>query len=84
MVGVSRDRPAAQQRFVEKQSLPFPMLCDVDGETIRAYGARGAFGLAKRVSFLVDGEGTILKVYPKVSPKTHAAQALDDLRALLR
>ena len=83
MIGVSRDKPASQQRFVDRQTLPFPMLCDVDRTTIDAYGVRGLTGFAKRVSFLIDAAGVIHKVYPKVSPKTHAAQALDDLRAWL-
>ena len=58
------------------------MLCDPDGEVLRAYGVRGMIGYARRVTFLVDGEGKIHKVYPKVSPSTHAAEVLEDLKGL--
>jgi len=58
------------------------MLCDPEGEVLRAYGVRGMTGYARRVTFLVDGEGKIRKVYPKVSPSTHAAEVVEDLRAL--
>ena len=58
------------------------MLCDPDGGVLRAYGVRGITGHAKRVSFLIDGEGRVLKVYPKVSPSKHAAEVLADLEAL--
>ncbi len=58
------------------------MLCDVDGQVLRAYGVRGFFGLAKRVSFLIDGEGIVRRVYPKVSPRAHAREVLEDLAAL--
>jgi len=83
VVGISADRPRAQSRFVERLALPYPMLCDPGGEALRAYGVRGIAGYARRVTFLVDGQGKIHKVYPKVSPSTHAAEVLEDLRALV-
>jgi len=81
-VGISADRPKAQRRFVERLGLPYPMLCDPGGEVLRAYGVRGITGYARRVTFLVDGEGKIHKVYPKVSPSTHAAEVLEELKGL--
>ena len=70
---------------MEKLGLPYPMLCDEDGTVIRAFGVKGMLGFAKRVSFLIDPEGKVDKVYTKVSPDKHAAEVLDDLqRVLLR
>lgn len=82
VAGISRDRPAAQRRFVETSCLPFPMLCDESGAVVRAYGVRGLFGLARRVTFLIDEAGVVRKVYTKVSPQDHAAEVLRDLRRL--
>jgi peroxiredoxin Q/BCP len=82
VVGISADRPKAQSRFAERLELSYPMLCDPEGEVLRAYGVRGIAGYAKRVSFLLDAEGRIQKVYPKVSPSKHAAEVLEDLKEL--
>jgi peroxiredoxin Q/BCP len=82
VVGISSDRPKAQSRFAERLELTYPMLCDPEGEVLRAYGVRGMTGHARRVTFLVDGEGKVHKVYPKVSPKTHATEVLEDLKSL--
>lgn len=57
------------------------MLADPTGETIRAYGVAGLVGLAKRITFVIDAEGAIAKVYDSVSVKTHAAEVLEELRA---
>jgi peroxiredoxin Q/BCP len=58
------------------------MLCDEDGSVVRAYGVRGVFGLAKRVSFLIDARGIVIKVYTKISPREHADEVLRDLSRL--
>jgi peroxiredoxin Q/BCP len=83
VLGVSADRPAAQARFVERLGVPFPMLCDPEGRTLRAYGVRRFPGYARRASFLIDAGGAIRAVYPRVSPSTHAAEVLKDLKALV-
>jgi len=58
------------------------MLSDEDGSVIAAYGVRGLLGFARRVSFLIDAEGVVRKVYPRVSPSRHAHEVLDDLRQI--
>ena len=80
MVGISTDRPKAQRRFAERLGLTYPMLCDEEGATVRAYGVRGLLGLAKRVSFLIDPEGRVARVWTKVSPGKHPAEVLAELR----
>jgi peroxiredoxin len=49
---------------------------------IRRYGVDLAFGIAKRKSFLIDSKGKIAKVYEDVSPATHAAEVLADLKTV--
>ena len=58
------------------------MLCDPKGATLRAYGVRKLTGHARRMTFVIDGSGTIREVYLEVSPAGHAAEVLADLRAL--
>lgn len=82
MLGISADSVAAQRRFVEKNALPYRMLCDPEGGVVRAYGARGLFGFAKRMTFVIDPDGRVARVYTSVSPSRHAQEVLDDLRAL--
>ena len=81
MVGVSADSLKSQQRFSESSCLDYPMLADPGKEAIRAYGVKGLLGFAKRVSFLIDADGIVHKVYTKVSPGKHAREVLEDLRA---
>lgn len=58
------------------------MLCDESGSVVRGYGVRGFFGLAKRVSFLIDAAGVVRKVYTRVAPLSHAGEVLEDLRRI--
>lgn len=79
IVGISSDSTESHKKFSDKYSLPFTLLADPDRKTISDYGANGLI-FAKRVSFLIDPEGVIEKVYDKVDPKTHANQILQDLK----
>jgi peroxiredoxin Q/BCP len=83
LLGVSADRKDAQARFARRLGVSFPLLCDPDGNVLRAYGVRGLMGYARRVTFLIDEHGTIRKIYPKVSPSAHAAEVLRDLKGLV-
>lgn len=86
VVGVSMDTPAFHRAFREKYHLPFTLLSDPMGETIRGYGAWGKkmFGTEGilRKTFLIDPEGMVQKVYGRVTPMGHGRQVLDDIRAL--
>ena len=82
MLGLSADTVEAQRRFVKNNAIPYRMLCDRKGDVIRAYGARGLFGFAKRISFLIYEEWRVVKLYTSVSPRGHAEEVLEDLRAL--
>ncbi|MBL8965355.1 MAG: thioredoxin-dependent thiol peroxidase [Spirochaetaceae bacterium] len=86
VVGVSADSQAAHRKFAEKHGLPFLLLSDPERKAIEAYGAWGEkklYGKAYlgilRSTFLIDEKGMIERVFPKVSPATHAAEILEAL-----
>jgi peroxiredoxin Q/BCP len=72
------DSEASHQQFTDKFSLPFPLLADVDGSITKAYDVDGG-GYAKRVTYVIDGNGTISHVYNSVKTDTHAQDILADL-----
>ena len=80
--GVSLDSPESHHTFREKYGLNFPLLTDEGGRASEALGVLGERGKARRVTFLLDPEGRISKVYPEVSPQTHAEEILEDAASL--
>jgi len=82
VIGVSKDTVEAQEKFARKNGLSFPLLADADGTVIRRYGVDLAFGVARRMSFLIDSKGTIAKVYASVDPERHAGEVLGDLASV--
>lgn len=68
--GVSLDDEASHQAFTEKYGLPFPLLADTDGALMKAYDVDGG-GYAKRVTYVIDGGGKIVKVDASVNTATH-------------
>ena len=80
--GVSLDSPESHRRFREKNNLNFPLLTDEEGRAAKALGVFGDRGYANRVTFLLDPDGKIARVYPEVSPETHADEILEDAASL--
>jgi peroxiredoxin Q/BCP len=81
VVGVSADDSEAQQPFIDKFSLTFPMVPDPTKTVIDDYGARAVLGIvAKRSTFLIDPDGKIAAVWPAVRVEGHA----DDVTATIR
>ncbi len=83
VVGVSADSEKSHKSFAEKQNLPFLLLSDPEKKTIEAYGALGERKLYGRTflgilrsTFIIDGEGIVRKVFPKVTPAGHAEEIL--------
>ena len=76
VIGVSVDKLEDQQKFTDKEKLSFPLLADTDKTAAKAYGALGANGLASRYTFVIDKQGTIRKVYTKVSPNSHPEEVI--------
>ena len=89
VIGVSPDSVEDVKKFAEKYDLDFTLLADADHAVAEAYGAWGEksmygkkyFGV-HRATFVIDAEGTIAQVFPKVSPKTHDDVVLGALAEL--
>ena len=81
--GVSLDSPETHRRFREKYNLNFPLLTDEGGRAAEALGVlRENRKRTNRVTFLLDADGRIARVYPEVSPETHADEILEDAASL--
>jgi len=83
ILGVSPDRPAAQEKFKTNHDLPFTLLCDVDKTAAEAYGVwkeKNMYGKKvmgiERTTFIIGPDGRIEKIFAKVKAKGHAAQVL--------
>jgi len=89
VVGVSKDSPARHDKFKAKHDLNFALLADEDGALCEAYGVwqmkkfmgREFMGIV-RTTFLVDGDGVIRRVWPKVKVKGHAEDVLAAVKSL--
>ena len=75
VLGVSMDDQASHKMFKEKYGLPFTLLVDKDGTITKAYDVDGG-GYAKRVTYIIDGEGKITNVDANVNTSTHAQDVL--------
>ena len=83
VIGVSKDSVASHLKFAEKYELPFVLLSDPELQAIQAYGVWQEKKLYGKVSmgvvrstYLIDEQGVIEKVMPKVKPDTNAAEIL--------
>ncbi len=74
--GVSTQDAASHQAFIDKHSLPFPLVVDTDGSIAKAFRVPMKSGFASRQSFLVGKDGQIKAVWPKVDPAEHADAVL--------
>ena len=83
VIGVSKDSAASHRKFAEKYNLPFLLLSDPELTVLQAYGVWQEKKLYGKVSmgvvrstYLIDENGVIEKVMPKVKPDTNAADIL--------
>lgn len=89
VLGISGDPVASHQRFADKFSLTFPLLSDPGAAVAKAYGifkqkslyGRTYWGI-ERTTFLIDEQGRIAKVFPKVKVDGHAEEVLQALQQL--
>lgn len=86
VIGISKDSVASHEKFAEKYELPFVLLADPERTAIEAYGVwqeKKQYGKVSmgvvRTTFLVDENGMIVKIMPKVNPDTNAAEILAEL-----
>ncbi|EEZ93299.1 MAG: alkyl hydroperoxide reductase/ Thiol specific antioxidant/ Mal allergen [Candidatus Parvarchaeum acidiphilum ARMAN-4] len=78
--GISVDSIESHKKFKNKYSIPFTLLSDSDKKVIAKLGIKSILGVASRVTFILDENGKILKIYPKVSPDKHAEEILAFLK----
>jgi peroxiredoxin Q/BCP len=89
VIGVSKDKVAAHDKFKNKYALPFPLASDAGSDVCERYGVwveksmygRKYMGI-ERSTFLIDETGTIRNVWRKVKVGGHAAEVLKAVRAL--
>ena len=86
VIGISKDSVASHVKFAEKYSLPFILLSDPELTAIQAYGVwqeKKQYGKVSmgvvRTTYLIDEEGNIAAVMPKVKPDTNAEEILASL-----
>ena len=86
VIGISKDSVASHQKFAQKYDLPFVLLSDPELLAIQAYDVwkekklygKVSFGVV-RTTYIIDEEGNIEHVMPKVKPDTNAAEILEYL-----
>ena len=88
VIGISRDSVASHVKFAEKYALPFILLSDPELSAIQAYGVwqeKKLYGKVSmgvvRTTFIIDENGCIEKIMPKVKPDTNAQEILAYLGA---
>ena len=86
VIGISKDSVASHQKFAEKYNLNFILLADPDRDAIEKYGVwqeKKQYGKASmgvvRTTYIIDEQGYIQAVMPKVKPDTNAADILEML-----
>jgi peroxiredoxin Q/BCP len=86
VIGISPDKPAAQEKFKTKYGLPFALLSDDQKTAAEAFGVwkektmygKRVMGI-ERTTFVIGPDGRIEKIYAKVKPQGHAAAVLEEL-----
>ena len=88
--GISVDSVKQHAKFAEKYELPFTLLADEEKDVVKKYEVWGekkfmgrSYQGINRVSYLIDPEGNIAKIYENVKPAEHAQQVLEDLKSLI-
>src|ERR1700757_3014292 len=84
VLGVSVDGVESHKHFTEKFHLPFQLVADSDHKTTKTYGVlNDKSNMARRVTFLIDEEGRIFKIFQTVKPDQHPQEVLDALSGKL-
>lgn len=84
VLGVSTDSEKSHQKFISKFQLPFDLLADTDKQIVESYGVwaeKSMYGKkymgTLRKTFLIDGDGKIVKIFDKVNVAEHADEVLE-------
>ena len=90
LLGVSKDPPKKHQKFAAKHGLTAPLATDAESgglsDALGVWDQKSLYGRLfmgmKRMTYLVDAEGRIVRIWPKVKVSGHAAEVLEAARAL--
>src|ERR1700731_2606562 len=89
VVGISGDSPASHQKFIDKHALNFPLLADVGNEVGKRYGVykmKSLYGRQfmgyERTTMVIDKNGVIRKIFPKVKVNGHTAEIIAALKEI--
>lgn len=89
ILGVSPDSCESHRKFIEKKDLKITLLCDEDRKVLKEYGAWGKKKMygkeyegVIRSTFLIDPEGNIAYIWPKVRVKGHVEKVKEKLKEL--
>jgi thioredoxin-dependent peroxiredoxin len=89
VLGVSADSIESHQKFADKYGLPYPLLADTDTTVSQLYGVwkeKNMYGKTymgiNRETFLIDKDGIVRKVWPKVKAAEHAQEVLETIESL--
>jgi peroxiredoxin Q/BCP len=89
VIGISPDSPKSHRKFADKYDLPFTLLADESHSLADACGVwveKSLYGRkymgVQRASFLVGGDGVVLKAWPNVKPAGHADEVLSAVKEL--
>jgi thioredoxin-dependent peroxiredoxin len=89
VLGISADDMASHRKFADKYGLPFPLLSDIDTTVSQRYGVwqeKTMYGKKylgiNRETFLIDKDGIVRKIWPRVKPDDHASEVLAAIEAL--
>ena len=89
VIGISRDSVASHDKFKQKYKLPFPLASDADGKVCEAYGVwveKSMYGRTymgvERTTVLIDADGKIAEIWPKVKVKGHVDAVLEAAKKL--
>ncbi len=82
VLGVSVDDVASHQKFKSEHNLNFRLLADTEKKVSAAYGVLNAMGFSNRITFLIDRDGNIKRIFKDVKPDEHAAEVLALVKTL--
>lgn len=79
---MSKDTVESHRRFAAKYDLRCRLIADPKADIIRRIGVAGPMGIAQRVTFVIDKDGIVRRVFDDVKVRGHAAEVLDFVRTL--
>jgi thioredoxin-dependent peroxiredoxin len=83
VIGISSDSVASHRQFAAAHQLPFNLLSDTDGMTRKHYGVPTAFGLPGRVTYIIDRQGIVRRIFfSQFTSKKHVDEALEALQLI--